>query len=184
MKFVDLDLESFYRVVAPRPTIIITTINHKGEINAAPFSFTMPVSVNPPLIAVASVPRHHTYQNIEETGEMVINIPNEDVLKELWVTGEKFPQGVNEIEKAGLTQKESVKVNPPFIEECIAHLECKVEKTQECGDHNLIIGKVVKFGVREDAIKNGLLDVERMKPILHLGGKDFVVGNHRKNVDE
>jgi flavin reductase (DIM6/NTAB) family NADH-FMN oxidoreductase RutF len=184
MKFVDLDLGSFYRVVAPRPTIIITTINHKGEVNAAPFSFTMPVSVDPPLIAVASVPRHHTYLNIEETGEMVINIPHKDILKELWVTGEKFPHGVNEIEKAGLTQKESVKVSPPFIEECIAHLECKVEKTLKCGDHNLIIGKIVKVGVREDALKDGLLDVERIKPILHLGGKDFVVGDHRRNVDE
>ena len=184
MKFVDLDLGSFYRVVAPRPTVIVTTKSQKGEVNAAPFSFTMPVSVDPPLIAVASVPRHHTYQNLEETGEMVINIPNEEILKELWVTGEKFPKGVNEIEKAGLTQMPSIKVSPPWIKECIAHIECKVEKTLKCGDHELVIGEVVNVGVREDSLKEGLLDVEIMKPILHLGGKDFVVGDHRKNIDE
>ncbi|NYB52422.1 MAG: flavin reductase family protein [Methanobacteriaceae archaeon] len=184
MKFTDLDLGSFYRVVAPRPTIIVTTINQKGEVNAAPFSFTMPVSVNPPLIAVASVPQHHTYQNIAETREMVINIPHEDILKELWVTGEKFPQGVNEIEKAGLTQMPSVEVKAPWIKECIAHLECRVVKILECGDHNLVIGEVVKIGVRDDALKEGLLDAESMRPILHLGGKEFVVGDHRRNVDE
>jgi len=26
--------------------------------------------------------------------------------------------------------------------------------------------------------------VELVKPLLHLGGKDFVVGDHRKSVDE
>ena len=67
MEFKSLDVESFYRVLAPRPTIIVTTVNKKGEVNAAPFSFTMPVSVNPPLIAVASVAKHHTYHNLEET---------------------------------------------------------------------------------------------------------------------
>jgi len=183
MEFKSLDVESFYRVLAPRPTIIVTTVSSKGEVNAAPFSFTMPVSVNPPLIAVASVLRHHTYQNLEETGEMVVNIPTADILNQLWVTGEKFPEGVNEIEKAGLTEVASLEVSPPRIRECLAHMECKVEFTQECGDHQLVVGRVVRVSAREDAIKEGLLDVELMKPLLHLGGKDFVVGDHRRKVD-
>ena len=183
MEFKNLDVESFYRVLAPRPTIIVTTVSKKGEVNAAPFSFTMPVSVNPPLIAVASVARHHTYQNLEETQEFVVNIPTASILNELWVTGEKFPQGVSEIEKAGLTKMDSLEVTPPWIKECVAHMECKVEFTRECGDHQLVVGRVLKVGVREDAIKEGLLDVESAKPILHLGGKDFVVGDHRRKVD-
>lgn len=180
MKFTNMDVENFYRVLAPRPTIIVTTISPDGKINAAPFSFTMPVSSNPPLIAVASSPNHHTYQNIEQTNEMVINIPSEDILPELWITSEKFPQGVNEIEKSGLTQMPSQKVAPPWIGECIAHMECRVERILECGDHNLVLGEVLKVAAREDAIKEGLLNVEKAKPILHLGGKDFVVGDHRR----
>lgn len=183
MGFKNMDVGSFYRVLAPRPTIIVTTVSKEGEVNAAPFSFTMPVSVDPPLIAVSSVPRHHTFQNLEKTGEMVVNIPSADILNQLWVTGEKLPQGVNEIEKAGLTEMDSVEVSPPWIRECLAHMECKVEFTRECGDHHLVVGRVLKVGVREDAIKDGLLDVELVKPLLHLGGKDFVVGDHRQNVD-
>ncbi|BDZ68873.1 flavin reductase family protein [Methanobacterium ferruginis] len=184
MEFVDLDLGSFYRVLAPRPTILVTTMNKKGEVNAAPFSFTMPVSMDPPLIAVASVASHHTYHNLEETGEMVVNIPSERILQKLWVTGEKFPQGVNELEKAGLTQMQSVQVSPPWINECIAHMECKIEQIMECGDHQLVVGRVLKLGVQEDTLKDGLLDVELMKPLLHLGGMDFVVGDHRIKVEK
>ncbi len=184
MEFTDLDLKNFYRVLAPRPTIIVTTVSPDGIVNAAPFSFTMPVSNDPPYIAVASSPSHHTYQNLEKTREMVINIPNEHMLQELWITGEKFPPEVNEIEKAGLTQMPSDKVAPPWIRESIAHMECRLEKVLECGDHNLIIGEVLKVGVREDALMEELLNVEAMKPLLHLGGRDFVVGDHRKRVDE
>jgi flavin reductase (DIM6/NTAB) family NADH-FMN oxidoreductase RutF len=179
----ELELNQFYRVLAPRTTIIITTTNKKGEVNAAPFSFTMPVSTNPPLLAVASVPTHHTFQNIEESGEFVVNIPPEDILNELWITSEKWPEGVNELEKAGLSTTKSLKVNPPGIKECIAQLECEMEWHQLSGDHQLIIGRVVAATTRSDSIKEGLLDVEKMKPLLHLGGKDFVVGDHRRKVD-
>ena len=123
MEFNDLEIEKAYRVLAPRPTIIVTTANSKGESNAAPFSFTMPVSVKPALVAFASVPSHHTYKNIEETGEFVVNIPNEAILEKLWITGEKFPYGVSEIEESGLTQMESLKVSAPKIAECIAHMK-------------------------------------------------------------
>jgi flavin reductase (DIM6/NTAB) family NADH-FMN oxidoreductase RutF len=183
MSFKEIDNKSAYRILAPRPTIIVTTVNKGGEVNAAPFSFTMPVSMNPPLIAFASVTTHHTYKNIEETGEFVVNIPNEDILKELWITGEKFPQEVNEIEKAGLTQIASKKVLPPKIGECIASIECKVQWIKKAGDHDIIVGESVQVEVQENMLKEGLLDVENAKPILHLGGVNFVVGDHLKKVE-
>ena len=182
MVFEDLDTKNAYRLLAPRPTIIVTTINLKIDVNAAPFSFAMPVSMNPPLVAFASVPTHDTYKNIIEIEEFVVNIPNEDILEKLWITGKKFPYGVNEIEKADLTQIPSKKVSPPKIEECVAHLECKVLWTREAGDHNLIMGKVVHADIKKNAIKNGLLNVEKIKPVLHLGGVDFVIGDHVRKV--
>jgi len=184
MVFQDLEVESFYRVLAPRPTILVTTINPEGQVNAAPFSFTMPVSLNPPLLAFASVPTHHTFQNLKETGGFVVNIPTADILGELWITGEKFPSGVNEIEKAGLTEIPSTKVSAPRIAECAAHMECKVFWIKEAGDHHLIVGEVLKVHVNENILKEGLLDVEKVKPILHLGGTNFVVGNNLKTVNK
>jgi len=183
MGFEEIGTENVYRILAPRPTIIVTTINKKGEVNAAPFSFTMPVSVNPPLMAFASVTSHDTYKNITEIDEFVVNIPNENILKELWVTGEKFPYGVNEIEKANLTSKTSKKVSPPGIEECIACIECKVHWIKNSGDHDIIVGEVLNVSIQENILKDGLLDVEKVKPVLHLGGVNFVVGDHLKTVE-
>jgi len=182
MVFEKIDSKNAYRILAPRPTIIVTTISSKDRVNAAPFSFTMPVSMDPPLVAFASVPTHDTYRNLVERDEFVVNIPTEEILEKLWITGEKFPYGVNEIEKAGLTQISSKEVTPPKIEECVAHLECRVQWIKEAGDHNIIVGKVIHADVKENSMKEGLLNVEKIKPVLHLGGVDFVVGDHLRKV--
>ena len=182
MNFTDTELEHAYRLLAPRHTIIVSTKSKDGHVNAAPFSFTMPVSINPPLLAFASVPTHHTFKNIEETNEFVVNIPNEDILSNLWITGEKFPEDVNEIEKAGLTQIDSLKVSPPKIGECIAHIECKVYWIKDSGDHKLIVGEVLHADAESNSLKDGFLDVENIKPVLHLGGVKFVVGDHLRQI--
>lgn len=182
MIFEKIDSKNAYRILAPRPTIIVTTISSKDQVNAAPFSFTMPVSMDPPLVAFASVPTHDTYRNLVERGEFVVNIPTEEILEKLWITSGKFPYGVNEIEKAGLTQISSNEVAPPKIEECVAHLECRIQWIKEAGDHNIIVGKVINAEVKENSMKDGLLNVEKIKPVLHLGGVDFVVGDHLRKV--
>ncbi len=183
MGFEEIGTENAYRILAPRPAIIVTTVNKKGEVNAAPFSFTMPVSMDPPLVAFASVTTHDTYKNIAEVDEFGVNIPNEDILKELWITGEKFPYGVNEMEKAGLTSKPSKKISPPGIEECIACIECKVHWIKNAGDHDIIVGEALNVSIQENSIKDGLLDVKKIKPVLHLGGVNFVVGDHLRTVE-
>lgn len=183
MNFQELDVDAAYRLLAPRPTIMISTINNQGQVNAAPFSFTMPVSIKPSLIAFASVPSHHTFRNIKLNGEFVVNIPSETILKKLWITGQKFPEGVNEMEKAGLTPIPSGTVKPPRIAECVAQIECKMCWIKKAGDHHLVVGEVLKAHVQKNALKEGLLDVDRVKPILHLGGVNFVVGDHLRKVE-
>jgi flavin reductase (DIM6/NTAB) family NADH-FMN oxidoreductase RutF len=114
--------------------------------------------------------------------EFVINIPTEKILEKLWITAEKFPDNINEIEKANLTQIPSKKISTPQIEECVAHIECKVNTIQETGDHHLILGEVVYLDVVKTALKNGFLNVVEVKPILHVGGVYFVVGDKLRKV--
>lgn len=183
MIFEDFPPENAHRILAPRPTVIITSINSKGEVNAAPFSFVMPVSMDPPIVAFASAPKHDTSRNILEKGEFVVNLTPSSILEKMWITGEKLPYGENELEKAGLTSIPSKIVSPPRIAESMAHLECEVIRVNETGDHNLITALVVHASVQENCMKDGLLDVKKVKPILHLGGTDFVIADHLKRVE-
>lgn len=170
-------LENCYRLLAPRPIALITTVDKQGRINAAPMSFVMPVEMEPPIIALSTGYDGDTYRNIRETGEFVVNPVTEEIKKQVWICGKSFPRGVNELEKAGLHWEPSEKVKPPRVVECPANFECKLDWTHDGPEYVVVAGRVVAVNVRKGALKAGRLNAERVKPLLHLSGKVFVVGD-------
>ena len=169
----ELSLRQWYKVLSPRPVVIVSTVNLKGVSNAAPFSFVMPTSCDPPLIAFASSPDHHTVKNILKTKDFVVNIPSYEILKKLWVCASYFPAGVSEIKKADLTEEESTKVKSPRIKECFAYFECKLFRSYMAGDHLLIVGKILQADIRDEYLSGGKYLITQANPLMHIGGSEF-----------
>src|SRR5947208_9552031 len=88
--------------VAPRPICFASSIDKNGNINLSPFSFFNLFSINPP-IAIFSPSRRgrdgsskHTYQNVLEVPEVVINIVDEDIVQQMSLSSCEFPKEINE----------------------------------------------------------------------------------------
>ena len=84
--------------IIPRPIAWVSTINHQGKINLAPFSFFTGVSWAPPIVAFSAVNRSDgtkkdTVINIEQTKEFVINIVPPIYLKRWSVRPSQFLTG-------------------------------------------------------------------------------------------
>jgi len=171
----ELQGHEFYRFMAPRLTLLVSTCDKEGNPNAAPFSFVMPVSINPPLAAISTAHKRHTLANIRETGQFVLNLPIESIIEKLHVCSDPFDKGVNEIKEAGLTEMKSVVVKPPRVEECAAWFECELEWEKEAGDHVIVIGKIVKAEVKDEFMKDGAFDLAGAKPLLHVTGTNFAL---------
>ncbi len=169
----DINLNLWYRILAPRPVVLVSTVNTMGISNAAPFSFVMPCSVRPPLVGFSSVPEHHTSKNIIKTKDFVVNIPGQEILRKLWKCAESFPAGVSEIKQAGLTEEKSLKVKSPGIGECFGRLECKLHSKFKTGDHITFIGRIVRSYVEDKYFKNNEFKVLQADPLMHVGGKRF-----------
>lgn len=165
---------SFYEILSPRCTVLISTVDKEGKANAAPFSFVTPVSSNPPLVLFAAAPARHTLANVRETDDFVLNIVPEELLDKLWVCSMAFPKGVNEIEEAGLTERKSKQVKSPSIEECVGWIECQLEFEKEAGNHILVVGRVMRAECKDEFIRQGEFDVSQAKPVMHIRGKRFV----------
>jgi len=172
----EINPSGFYEILSPRCAVLISTVDNERRANAAPFSFVTPVSSNPPLVLYASAPQRHTLANTRETGDFVLNIVPKGLLDKLWVCSKAFPKGVSEIEKAGLTERKSKKVKAPSIEECVGWIECRLEFEKEAGDHILVVGRVVHAECKDEFIEKGEFDISKAKPVLHIRGKRFVVG--------
>ena len=132
----------------------------------------MPVSRNPPLIAVSIAPSRCSHRLIEETGEFVINIPTIEILNETMYCGSISGRSVDKFEAAGLTPASEKVVKPPIIKECIAHMECKLYRKVPAGDHTIFIGRIVAAYVRKGVFKETFV-IRKVKMIYHLGGDKF-----------
>ncbi|MEM2732782.1 MAG: flavin reductase family protein, partial [Nitrososphaerota archaeon] len=115
-------MEDFYKLLHPCMTVLIVSISREGKLNVMTCAWNMPVSEDPPLIAVAISNESYTNQLIKETGEFTVNIPDEKMLKALWICGSKSGREVDKFKLAKLTTTSSKKIAPPIINECVAHL--------------------------------------------------------------
>jgi len=169
-----LKKEEFYKMLV-RPTVVVTTISKNGIPNAAPFSWTSPITTKPPLFGFSCNPKHDTWRNIRRNGEFVANLVGEDFGPLMHILEQDFPYEVNEIEKANLTKMRSVKIKPPRIKEAFGWLECKMQKHFRIADHIWIVGKVLVSEVK-DGYMDEVIDVKKAKPLNHIYGKYFVIG--------
>lgn len=176
----EIPINHWYKLFSPRVVILVTTIDDKGRINAAPYSFCGPLSINPPMLYISARSSQDTYKNIKKTGDFVVNVVSEDFAQKAVSCEKKYPYGVNELEKVGLHWEDSKKVKSPKVTEAKIHFECEFVKEVETGDHMLIIGEIV--AVDADVVKeNYSPDFTKLKTILQSSGEDFfLVGKEIK----
>ena len=147
-------------LVAPRPIALVTSMDEEGRLNAAPYSSYNYLCTDPPIIGMGVMNRPGTWsgkdtaQNIRRTGEFVVNVVTEDLLEAMNVCATDFPQGVNEVEMAGLTTAASSFVKVPRIAEAHAALECVEFQTIEIGKSRIVMGRVVAMYI-EDRFMDG-----------------------------
>ncbi len=145
--------------VAPRPIAFVSTIDEDGRPNLAPYSFFNAFSSNPPILVFSSNRRvvdnttKDTLHNVETTKEVVVNVVNYGIVRQMAVASIQFPTGVSEFEKTGLTPLASDRVKPFRVKESPVQMECKVKEIITLGTHggagHLIICEVVCMHVDE-----------------------------------
>jgi len=160
-------------IVVPRPIAWVTTRSQAGVINLAPFSFFNAVGANP-LYIIFSVglrddgtPKD-TEQNIQDSGEFVVNLVTEELFEAMNISAADFPPGKSELEAAHLHTAPSVHIEVPRVAEAQASLECKLFSTQKLGSNTLIIGQVVMFHVA-DRLMGPRLHINNFAPLGRLG---------------
>jgi len=165
-----------YSAIITFQIAIVTTVDSKGRVNAAPFGLILPFCSSPekPQMLLCSNNTWNTSHNIEATGEFVLNYAPYSLLQKVVETGRFYSEGVNEIEKADLTQLPALKVKPPRIEECFQHIECRLNQIiHPDKDQNNFIGDVVSITINEELLGKGQEEVLKAADPLLLFGMDI-----------
>jgi flavin reductase (DIM6/NTAB) family NADH-FMN oxidoreductase RutF len=156
----------------PYNSTLVTSRGNDGEPNVLAIAWIIPVSVDPTLIAMSIRPQRHSYHLIKESGEFVVNIPTHELANRVLICGRLSGRKLDKFAKAAFTQGEARNVSAPIIQECVAHIECKIEKSVTLGDHELIVGRVIAAYAKSDYFIR-TWDMKKFHPCLHVGMNIF-----------
>lgn len=192
----ELPPNEFYKfmigTIGPRPIAFASTIDAQGKVNLSPYSFFGMFGYNPPTLVFApTVNRHghkkHTLLNVEEVGEVVINVVNYAMVEQMSLASAEFERGVNEFGKAGFTAVTSDKIRPPRVAESPAAYECVVKQIiatglpdygNQPGAGHLVVCEVVMAHLHDTIFdEKGVVDPHRVDLIGRLGGDWYARAN-------
>jgi flavin reductase (DIM6/NTAB) family NADH-FMN oxidoreductase RutF len=165
---------SFHYLVHPCNTFLVTCCDVAGQPNIIAIAWLTPVSISPPLVAMMIRPTRYSYALINATREFVINVASYEIAQQALFCGRRSGRDVDKFAATGLTAKPARAVRPPIIEECLAHLECRVVQDVDAGDHHIVVGEVLAAYARSGVLDaHGMYDTSRAHPLLHLGANRF-----------
>ncbi|HEY4334805.1 MAG TPA: flavin reductase family protein [Puia sp.] len=168
--------------VAPRPICFASTIDSSGRVNLSPFSFFNLFSTNPPILIFSPSRRvrdnttKHTWHNVLEVPEVVINIVDYAMVQQTSLSSCDFPQEVNEFIKAGFTEQPATLVRPPMVKESKVKIECRVLETKTLGEGpgagNLVLCEALRMHIDESVLdaENKRPDQRQLQLVARLGG--------------
>jgi flavin reductase (DIM6/NTAB) family NADH-FMN oxidoreductase RutF len=171
--------------VAPRPIAFVSTMNEKGQPNLAPFSFFNAFSANPPTLIFSANRRVNdnstkdTLHNAESTKEVVVNVVNYSILRQMTIASINYDADINEFDKSGLTPIPSDIVKPYRIKESPVQFECKVVDIirlgNEAGAGNLVVCLIVKLHLDKNIFDNDKkIDPQKIDLVGRLGRAFYV----------
>jgi flavin reductase (DIM6/NTAB) family NADH-FMN oxidoreductase RutF len=167
--------------VAPRPICFASTIDHAGHVNLSPFSFFNMFSTTPPILIFSPSRRvrdnttKHTWHNVLEVPEAVINIVDYPMIQQVSLSSCDYPKEVSEFAKAGFTEERATLVRPPMVKESKVRIECKVLDTRPLGDQpgagNLVICEALRMHIDDSILDaaTGRIDPRRFPLVARLG---------------
>ena len=174
---VNIDKPLIQRLMYPRHTVLVTC-GGKDKRNIIAVGWSMPVSINPPMVAIGIHPRRYSYALIREMKEFVVNVPIVELKDVTLLCGKTSGREHDKFAETKLTPTPGMTVASSAIKECVASLECKLASEIVAGDHTLFIGEVTAAyctdGSYDRKYALGLLPL-----LYHVGGNEFVTCNRQ-----
>jgi flavin reductase (DIM6/NTAB) family NADH-FMN oxidoreductase RutF len=168
--------------VAPRPICFASTVDREGRVNLSPFSFFNLFGTTPPILIFSPSRRvrdnstKHTWHNIQEVPEVVINIVDLPMVQQTSLSSCDYPKEVNEFTKAGFTEEPATLVRPPMVKESKIKIECRVVETKSLGEEggsgNLVFCEALRMHIDPSILDDNkkFIDQRRIQLVARLGG--------------
>ncbi len=130
-------------MVYPLPAVLVSVGDEEGKTNLFTVAWTGTICTNPAMVSISVRPERYSYRFLRDTGEFVINLTTEKMVRATDYCGVRSGRDVDKWEKTGLhPQKASELQFAPIVAESPVNIECAVTEVKELGSHHMFLAKV------------------------------------------
>lgn len=164
-------------LIYPLPAVIVSCGHTKDSMNLITIAWTGTVNSNPPMCYISVRKERHSYQIIKDTGDFVINLTTERMVKATDWCGVRSGRDYNKFEEMKLTPGKSEVVGAPIIVESPLNIECKVKDIIPLGSHDMFLSEVVNIKASEDFFDDkGAFHLDKANLITYSHGQYYNLG--------
>lgn len=161
------------------PAVMVSVTDKDGRSNIITVAWAGTVCTNPPMVSISVRPSRYSYKMIEDTGEFVINLTNESLVKACDYCGVVSGRDVDKFKKTGLTPIPMEHVRAMGIGESPVNMECRVTEKRELGSHTMFIAEVVGVTVDDSYMdETGKFHINESGLVMYSHGEYFALGKN------
>ncbi len=170
-------------LLAPVSPTMVTCGDCDGDANIITVAWCGMVSTKPPRVYISVRPARHSHGMIKDTGEFVINLTTDSMVKAADKCGMYTGRKVDKFTRFGLTREKASVVKCPLIAESPVSLECKVISVTPMGSHDMFIADVVAVNVNDELLdEKGTLRLDRAHLAAYAHGAYYQLGKKIGNI--
>ena len=161
----------------PLPVVMVSVRDRDGQDNIITVAWAGTVCTNPPMVSVSVRPERHSYRMIKESGEFVINLVTEQLVKAADYCGVRSGRDVDKFKEMRLEKAEAEKIHAPMILNSPVNIECKVKEVIPLGSHHMFLAEVTGVQVDEAYMnENGKFELNQLGLVAYSHGEYFKLG--------
>lgn len=154
----------------PEPPVLVSC-GPAGAPNLITVGWCGTICTQPSMVSISVRPERYSHHLIKESGEFVINLPTESLVRAVDWCGVKSGRDVDKFSAMHLTPSPAAKVGTVLVEESPVNLECKVTQVIPLGSHDLFLAEVVAVDVDERLLdESGKLCLNKANLIVYSHG--------------
>jgi len=163
-------------MLSPVPAVMVSCGTMDAP-NILTIAWTGILATHPPKTYISVRPGRFSYPLIKESGEFVINLTTEALVRAADFCGVRSGKDVNKFEHCRLTPVAAPNVSAPMIGESPVSIECRVTDTVPLGTHDMFIADIVGVNIDPALLDEaGALHLEKAGLVAYSHGDYFALG--------
>ena len=177
-------IDPYKSLIFPRPIGWISSIDKKGIVNLAPYSYFNAIADDPPQIMFVagasnkSSQKKDTLTNIMTTKEFVVNFATTATRKQMNLSSKGIHKDDDEFVLTKLKKRKSRLVKAPSVADSPVNLECKLLKSIKLKSSSrkfstMVMGEVIGIYIKDSFIEKGRVNSAAMRYVARMGYSEY-----------